>query len=185
MNKTYEQILDVAQDKFNNPTMLDYTIPLDVFAAECYIGLTPSAYGSALENYFINSLKMLPIPSNKGRGDALVDGIYMEIKVSFLTKKRRFCITHIRQWQEIDYYLICFIDCEERFRPYIYLIDKSCVEKLKLTAMNGTKESNKNNDKIEQRVTIDKNSLGHNIIKEDNKLNGTSIEDLIDFFKKK
>ena len=50
-----------------------------------------------------------------------------------------------------------------------------------MTPMNGTKESNSNNNNIELRSTVKKNGKTHKLFKKYNKLSGTSFSDLKKF----
>ena len=52
---------------------------------------------------------------------------------------------------------------------------------VKMTPMNGTKESNSENTNIELRTTVKKNGETHKLFKKKNKLSGTSFEDLKSF----
>ena len=81
-------------------------------------------------------------------------------------------------WQKFNYYLFCFIDSSNGFTPEFYLIDKYVLNKIRMTPMNGTKESNSENTNIELRSTVKKNGDYHKLFRKENKLRGTSLDDL-------
>jgi hypothetical protein len=111
-------------------------------------------------------------------GDISFSGKNAEIKVSFLSQDKTYCLTHIRMWQEFDMYLFCLIDCDNNFTPEFYLIDKFIIDNVKMGPMNGTKLSNIKNKNVELRVTIRKGGDSYNMFKRFNKLNGTTLSDL-------
>ena len=84
-------------------------------------------------------------------------------------------------WQKFHYYLFCFIDCENDFIPEFYVLDKYVLNSVKMTPMNGTKESNSDNTNIELRATVKKNGEIHKLFMKKNKLSGTTFKDLKNF----
>lgn len=110
-----------------------------------------------------------------------------EIKCSYLGKDGNYSIRNIKTYQIIDGgYIICFIDSKNDFIPEFYLVDYIVFEEqFKMSHMNGVSSEHKNGKFKNMAVTIAKGSDNHYILKYNNKLNGTKLEDLISYFDKK
>jgi hypothetical protein len=111
---------------------------------------------------------------------------YFENKISFLGKtSQSYTIRNIRPYHNIDYFMLCFVDCEDNFKPHFICIDKTVLtdnRDYRLSYMNGTKKSNENNENCNMGVTIKKNSPQYKrLINVHNKLKGTSINDMLEF----
>jgi hypothetical protein len=143
--------------------------------------LNPCSYGGKIQAKLIKELGILSISASLDRGDAFFGKFFAEMKCTFLDKKNSYHLTHLRQWQNFDFYILCFIDCENDFIPEFFVLNKKVLDKIKTTAMNGTKESNLNNDKVSLRATVKKNGEVHKMFKKKNKLSGTSFSDLKKF----
>jgi hypothetical protein len=175
--------IQAAKDKFYSDRSVNYYLPFKDFVCECYVKLTPNSYGSHIQNKLIQDLNLIEVPASENRGDFSCCNKYFEFKVSFFSKKTEsYCITHIRPWQNLEYYVLCFVDCAKDFTPNFYVLDKSVISQLKTGYMNGTPESNKNNTNIELRATVNVNSDNMSIIRNANLLENTSLECLSMFF---
>lgn len=167
-----------ATEKFNSNKNIDLSLDLIDYICECYVKLNPCSYGTRIENKIKKLLKVKSVKKKENKGDFKYGEKYGEIKVTFLSQTKTFNITHIRLYQNFDTYLFCFVDCEENFTPNFYLIPKNIMNRLSLTSMNGTEETNMGNKNIDQRITIKKNSKEHKIISKNNLLLGTTFYDL-------
>ena len=110
-----------------------------------------------------------------------------EIKCSYLGNTGSYSIRNIKTYQNIDGgYIICFIDCENDFIPEFYLVDFSVLERhFTMSHMNGVSSEHKGGVFKNMSVTIAKGSDNHYVLKYNNKLDGTKLEDLISYFDKK
>jgi len=111
---------------------------------------------------------------------------YGEVKSSYLSPSNKsFNIKNVRPWQDIDFYLICFIDCENDFKPEFYCVkSKDLYSNFKMSDTNGSTENNKGNEFIHKSINIKKNSEKHDLLKSINKLDGNDFEHLIEYFYK-
>jgi penicillin-binding protein-related factor A (putative recombinase) len=138
-----------------------------------------------IEEKIRQTIDVEKVSASQGRGDFVFNNKYTEVKVSFLSAKTdSYSITHLRLWQQINFYLFCFIDCNDNFKPNFYLIDKNIINKLKLGFMNGTPEANINNQNVELRATVKVDSDNMKVIKKFNLLNDTSIKSLKEYLTK-
>ena len=167
-----------ALEKFKTNKDIDLNLDLIDYICECYTKLNPCSYGSRIENKIKKILKVKTVKKGENRGDFSFGTKYGEIKITFLSQTNCYNITHIRLYQDFDFYLFCFIDCEEMFTPNFYLIPKNIMNKLPLTSMNGTEESNMKNKNVDQRITIKKDSKEHKLIIKHSILKGSTINDL-------
>ena len=177
MNK----FLKLAQEKYNEGNDVNYGLPFNDFICDCYVRLKPCSYGSRIQTKILKSIGCNSISPSLNMGDFNLVNKNVEIKVSYLGQSNSYNITHLRMWQKFQYYLFCFIDCSNGFIPEFYLIDKYVLHKIKMTPMNGTKQSNSENTNIELRSTISKNGEFHKLFKKENKLRGTHLLDLKDY----
>jgi hypothetical protein len=176
--------LELAKAKYNQNTEVDYNLGFNDFIMDCYVRLKPCSYGGKIQQKISLDVNLISIAPNENRGDVLFNDKFAEIKTSYLGKNKTYRLTHLRMWQKFTYYIICFIDCENDFTPELYLIDKNIMDKFKLTPMNGTTDSNSENNNIELSCTIKKGGPNHNILERYNKLSGTTIDNLKDFVNK-
>ena len=167
-----------ALDKFKTNRDIDLGLDLRDYICECYTKLNPCSYGSRIENKIKKLLNVKNVKKSENRGDFSFGTKYGEIKITFLSQANCYNITHIRLYQDFDFYLFCFIDCEEMFTPNFYLVPKNVMNKLSLTSMNGTEQSNMDNKNVDQRITIKKDSKEHKLIIKHSILKGSTTNDL-------
>jgi len=173
-----------ALDKFKSDRSVDYSLSVEDFICQCYVKLAPNTYGTSIQERLRQELDVTRVSASLGMGDFEFARKYFELKVSFLSSKTNsYCITHIRQWQRFNYYLLCFVDCEDNFRPNYYLLDKHVVHRMRLGYMNGTPDANSDNHNVELRITIKKDSEDMRIIKKFNLLKDTSLNSLKKYIK--
>ena len=128
--------------------------------------LPPQNYGTRIENRIINKLNLKKINANENKGDCVDDdNNFIEIKASIVDNVNIFLnIANIRNYQNLDYYLICCFDCRinDKLKLYSFVLSKSEMinecELLNATAQIGTKESNLLNENIEKRLSIEINN---------------------------
>jgi hypothetical protein len=175
-----------AIDKFKSDKTVDTSLSLDDFICSSYVKSPPCSYGANIAERLRTELNLTldveRVSASLNLGDYKILSKYFEVKVSFLSSRNNsYNITHIRQWQRFNYYLICFIDCENDFTPNYYVIDKHIINKFRLTPMNGTPLSNSGNFNIEMRTTVKNNSEQIRILKNSNLLRDTSLQSLKSF----
>ena len=115
--------------------------------------LSTQSRSSLGEKYFKKKYNYEPVKKNENRGDLKKDNQYYEYKVS-LNDQFNFRLIQIRIWQECDY-IFQFITFEEIFT---FHLTKEQMKKCNDNIAHGTKEANKNNEKIEYTMTIKKES---------------------------
>lgn len=176
------QYLTAAQLKRNKDKSVDYKLNFQDFICQCYVNLNPNSYGTHIEDYISRSIHGYNIRASAERGDFVVGDYYFEFKASYLSEKySSYSLTHLRKWQQFNYYLCCFIDCDDNFKSYFYLIDKNMVEKMNLSFMNGTPKSNENNTNVEMRLTVKVDSHNHKVLRKYNLLQDTSFETMCEY----
>lgn len=176
--------LNLAEEKYKGGNGVNYELSFNDFICDCYVRLKPCSYGSRIQTKILSEVGCESISPSLNMGDFNIGDKKAEIKVSFLGQSGSYNITHLRMWQKFNYYLFCFIDCSNGFIPEFYLIDKYVLHKIKMTPMNGTKESNSENTNIELRSTIKKDDKFHKLFHRENKLCGTSLDDLKSYINK-
>ncbi len=151
--------IELAKEKFNRKKTVDYELPLEDFVADCYSKLNPCSYGVSIEEKIRKDFGFSKIPAKLDCGDLSFNGKNFEVKVSFLSNVTpTWCLTHIRPWHRLDYYLLCFIDCSNDFKPMFFVLPKVRINQLKLGSMAGTQKTNSENHNLELRVSINKSS---------------------------
>jgi hypothetical protein len=138
---------------------------------------------STLNNFYIKDGKKVPFtwtPSEK----FIIRKNY-EIKVSYLGKNNCYTLRNIRPYQTVSGgYIICFIDCDMDFEPNFYLVDESVIfQNLTLSHMNGVGSEHTNQSFENYGASIGNGSHSHDILKEHNRLKGTTLGDLISHLK--
>ena len=174
--------LQLAKIKFGQRKDVDFGLKLKDFICDCYVRLLPCSYGKRIEQKIIQEFGMESVKTRMNRGDSKKNGKHFEIKVSFLSNlSNAYNLTHLRPWQLIDYYLFCFVDCENDFTPMFFVIPKHMIYKFKIGPMNGTELSNENNHNIEMRSTINKGTKEYKDLLKYNLLFDTSAKSLKEF----
>ena len=171
-----------AKQKRNSDKTVNHELSLIDFLCQCYVNLAPNAYGAQIQKYLETNLDAINVCASKGRGDFKILKKYFEVKVSYLTQKNdSFNLTHLRTWQNFNYYLCCFIDCDDNFTPHFYVVDRKIVSQMKLNYMNGTPKSNEDNTNVEMRATLTRGKENFRMINKHNLLKVTTYESLKEF----
>jgi len=111
-----------------------------------------------IEQFIRKKLQHNPVNSKIGQGDGEKKGIYYEYKISTTNKKEKINALQIRLWQEIDYYLLGYIDEIKLENSRLYLVPKKEMEELCNqygTATHGTEDANDSNKNIEMSLRIE------------------------------
>lgn len=109
---------------------------------------------------------------------------YYEVKISYLGKNDTYTIRNIRPYQNFDYYILCFVNCKNKFKPSFIVVPKKEITEnsiFTLTPMNGTKNANKDNKDIGYGTSLKRNHWKDLYLEGQNLLKGTSYEDLITY----
>jgi hypothetical protein len=112
---------------------------------------------------------------------------YIETKMSYLNKSNGYSIKHIRPYQEFNYYLLCFVDCDDNFKANYFMVNKEVITanyEIAISIMNGTKKINEKNGNKIYSATIKKNSRAYNSLLNNNLLSGTDYFHLSEFIVK-
>lgn len=176
--------LQLAKAKRNASKKIDYSLPLIQFLAWCYVNLTPASYGIQIQKYICHlKLKLKEVDKKLCLGDFYFSTTFGEFKSTYLSKDNEYSFTHLRQWQNYKYYMLCLIDCDNDFIPEFYIITKEDMGRFKLGYMNGTSEENNNQENREQRISIKKDSKEYKMLKQFNMLNDTTYDTLVKYVK--
>jgi hypothetical protein len=161
---------------------IDYDLSFEDFILKIYINCDSSKYGEAFQTYIKKNLypKIRGLSKCFERGDLHVNyEKYFEVKISYLNKNGKYSVTHIRNWEKFDYFILCFVD--ENFNSDIYCISKNVIsENEKLNSMNGSKYINIENTFVAKRLSLKVNYV-NSILSKKNTLKGTSYNDLQNF----
>lgn len=166
----------------------DMALPIEDFLMKCYEVCTPNKYGAifpkklSLDNQGI--LNDLTPKLNKG--DSHINyKWFFEDKISFRNQSGKYSITNIRHWQEFNYFILCFVDTENGFKPKFYVVPKETItdnDRIHLTGMNNDSQTNKKNKFVGMRTTIEAHDLQW-LFKKTNVLKGTTYKNLQAFLK--
>lgn len=184
-----EALAEAKKAELQKHKPLNYDWPMRLFLAKVY-PVDPSRYGAAIGKKIEHDSnnKLTTCNPNLGDADAITSNgkkLHYEIKSSYSHENGNFRIAHIRDYQKYNYFIFCFIDRVDDFKPYFYLLDKSFIchnQDLHLCAMNNTVEANAFNVNYDKATQIKKEKAFY-IFGQSNLLNGTSYKDLLDYFK--
>lgn len=177
-------ILETKKKKNVLPTdILESTI--GEYLKEIYDSCTPSFYGDQLPKKIVwdtfGQLKF--VPSCLSRGDLHKNyDKFFEVKISYISKNESYNITHIRPWQDFDYYLLCFVDLDKEMYNF-YCVSKEVITnnpELTLGEMNNPKELNEYNEYVGMRITIKSDDVEW-LIGKHNVLDSTDYNSLLKF----
>lgn len=174
------------KDRQNILTDADYKSTMSDFILKIYLNCTPNKYGEAfqtkLKHTVGTSLKSLPTVGDRGDLHIRLKK-FLEAKISYSGLSNVFSINNIRDWQKIDYYILCFVN--ENFKASYYCVSNDVIinnPDIKLTGMNNTASANKHNKNVGKKATI-KPSDVKRLFEKHNLLSGTSYNHLIKFIK--
>lgn len=173
------------RDKITN---LDYQLKITDFILKIHNDCIPCTYGKLLPKKIQHDSGPFLRSSDKDllsdRGDLHINKkTFLEVKTSIIGKGGKNSITNIRDWQDFDYFILCFIDID--FIPSFFCVPKEAVTnnpQLKLSAMNDSKEINSHNTYVAKRTNINSYDVNY-LFKKHNLLKGTSYTHLLTFLK--
>jgi hypothetical protein len=186
MNKT---LLLQAKNKRKTRNILnekDFSLSMEDFILKIYTVCTPNLYGDSFPKKIQLDLfdVVKSVSSSLDRGDLHVNyKKFIECKISFLNANNSYSIANIRDWQLLDYFILCFVD--HNFKSSFYCVDKKVITenpRVLLTGMNNSGTINSFNKYVGKRTSIRKDEVDY-ILKQNNLLNGTSYRNLISFLK--
>jgi len=137
---------------------IDSKIPSKTFYKATSI-LSSQSRSPAWEKAFILKNNAEKISSSLGKGDLLHKKIYYEYKISGRNVDKAIHVVQVRMWQNVSYiiqYITDYFDIITFKLSHDQMNDE--LEILKATAAHGTKKANKDNENIEYRFTIHKES---------------------------
>jgi hypothetical protein len=164
MNK-YLKLAKEKREVLNRLTNDEMNLPMKEFIPCIYHNCSPNVYGSMFAKKIIMESNGFLTETNisEDNGDCVFlhpetnKEEFGEIKISYRGINGNFRITNIRDHQNLNYFILCFVDTEDDFRPYYYVVPKEHVTNstfFKLSAMNGTYESNKHNMVVPKSMTV-------------------------------
>ena len=119
----------------------------------CKAYFNPQAYGARVEARLIQELNLERVPASLDRGDSRFDSdFYIEIKTSFISPKGEYAVVQIRQWQDIQAYLILLVP--ENFDAIVLIIPTMDMHKISDKYASNAHMTGNTNDKRELRLTI-------------------------------
>jgi hypothetical protein len=186
MNKSLLSRVKKKKKVRNILTEKDYKMTMEDFIMRIYEICTPNKYGDSFPEKLVYDVgpMLKKIPRSLDRGDLHVGyKKFMEAKISYLGLKDSFSITNIRDWQQLDYFILCFVDGE--FNASFYCVPKEVVtdnHNIRLTGMNNSKKINSSNTYVGKRTTIKSGDIRW-LFKEHNILAGTTYKHLFTFLK--
>lgn len=163
MDKLLREVKEKSS-KQNKMSDEDFNLPINEFILSAYLTCYPNTYGILFAKKVIqlSNGALKPMNPKLDCGDAFhyENGTrkYSEIKISFLNNGGKFRITNIRCHQNMDYFILCFVDRVKNFKPKFYVVPKEVItdnNMIHLTPMNGTAQANMNNEIVPMSTTID------------------------------
>jgi len=139
-----------------NSTLDDIENGADFFAAIAF--LNAQSKSPKIEHFIRKKLQHEPVKSKNGQGDGEKDGKYYEYKISTTNKDEQINALQIRLWQNIDSYLLGYIDEKQFENSRLYIVPHKDMEELCNqygTPTHGTKDSNESNEYIEKSLRIE------------------------------
>ena len=165
----------------------DDTKNLNEFFAFCYLWFRPNEYGKRIQKRLEQYFGLVKVNEKDEKGDSYLNfmdklKLWFEIKVSYLGNGGTFTVRHIRKWQNFDYYLLCFINPLNDFKPiFVVVTCNDLINNFRCNYMNGTKESNEYNQRSSLGLSFKKDSADYNRLLRLNRLNGTDAINVFEF----
>lgn len=189
--KLTKQLILEAKEKFKIKNRVDENLPFKAYCLSCYINCNPQSYGSKIENKVIKIFNFEKLKKKLGQGDfkvvsdsiigvfpCLKENDRVEFKVSFLSGEENqmsYNFIQMRPHDKFEYYVLVAIDLDysddDVFIEW-YVIKKEDVvnDNFKLGLTHGNEENTKNNETVEHKLSVVKNSEQHKKLKELNLL---------------
>jgi len=185
MSKLQNEVKKIRSTR-NKVTEKTFELPITEFLLECYKNCTPSKYGEVFPKKIVidTNNKVREISSTLDRGDIHINyKVFFEAKISYTNKNGKYSITNIRPWQELNYYILCFVNLEGDCKPEFYCVPNKVVvdnPNIHLTGMNNSSKINSHNTYVGMRVSISQPQISW-LFKKHNVLGGTTYKHLTHF----
>jgi hypothetical protein len=151
--------------KHNYVSETEMKLEMDEFIPFLYHRCSPNVYGMVFSKRVIieSSGLLKETPHYIDNGDfyffntRLLKNVYGEIKISYKGMNGNYRITNIRDHQNFQYFVLCFVDTDNNFTPSYYVVKKEDITTkgfFTLTAMNGPEMANRNNMVVPKSTTI-------------------------------
>ena len=143
------------------PKLIELTLNGDVAEAEFYRVsslLTPQARSPLWEKYFILRHNCRKVAAKDDSGDFEKDGVRYEFKASGYNQDNAIHIVQIRLWQGCDYVVQSVSDAEVVTFVLRHAEMEREVELCGASSAHGTRTAVANNENVELRMTLHKNS---------------------------
>ena len=112
------------QKKRNIITDADLKLKMSEFILKIYDVCTPNKYGNVFPEKIIHDVgpRLKKMSPKLDRGDLHINyKKFFEVKISYKNIGEKYSITNIRDWQDLNYFILCFVD--ENFKPKYYCIE--------------------------------------------------------------
>lgn len=159
----------------------DMELPMGRFLMKSFASCTPNKYGDLFAKKVVHDSKNIlkELSSSLDRGDCHADYTkFFECKISYRNRSGKYSITNIRDWQNFDYFILCFVDITDDFKSQFFCIPKETITNnpgITLTAMNNTSDINSKNTYVGTRTSINNVDINW-LFKNKNVLEGTSYK---------
>ena len=200
-----EELLIEANKKLNvNKEKIKILLPhmsIEDYAIVLFNNCTPSQYGTLFENKLKKELEKYTLVSHINKsyesGDIMIKYPYhtsfgekyefftFEVKFTYVNSKGNFNIKNIRLYNDFDFLILCVCNPYDNFSLEYYCIKKENLQDIGLSLMNGTKRSNKNNEKVCYGTTISLYGLKEFKLQMNSDLKGNDISGLLRFMSDK
>jgi hypothetical protein len=189
MNKDLLNKVKTKQEQRKKISISDYELKMSDFILRICDVCTPCTYGKLLPKKIQHDtgsfLRSTDTDLLTSRGDLHINKkVFFEVKTSIdLNRGEKYSITNIRDWQDINYYILCFVD--SNFKSHFFCVPKKIVThnpQLRLSAMNDPEEINKHNKYVGKRTSFNSYDIDY-LFKKHNLLKGTSYTHLLTFLK--
>ncbi len=113
MNKELLKEVKLKQKKRNIITENDYQLKMSDFILKIYYVCTPSVYGAVFPEKIQHDAGpyIKRVSMKLDRGDLHINyKKFFEVKISYLNQNDKYSITNIRDWQDLDYFILCFVN---------------------------------------------------------------------------
>jgi hypothetical protein len=135
-----------------------------------------------IEHFIRKKLQHNAVNSNTDQGDGEKDGVYYEYKISTTNKNEKINALQIRLWQEIDFYLLGYIDEKQFENSRLYLIPHEDMKNLCNeygTPTHGTEIANEANQNVEMSFRIEMKTENHLLTLFEKKYRAIDLENMI------
>ncbi len=170
LNKTISYILDNIDEsrKVKNcafsirKKLIDLTLEEQVISEQEFYRissvLSPQSRSPLWEKYFIKKHDCEKVNKNDDRGDFKKNGTYYEYKSSGYNQTNSVNMVQIRPWQNCDYIIQSISDDGATTFVLTHADMMLEMENLKATPAHGTKKALEDNENIEYRMTLKRDS---------------------------